>query len=71
MYSFYFASFRGSPDLEWTPCGPFYPHFVTLAVDKLCAKHARFKDVCLSKYLAYAYKTSSNNLVLIMAVLRK
>jgi hypothetical protein len=26
---------------------PFYPYFDMLAVDKLCAKHAKFKEVLL------------------------
>jgi hypothetical protein len=43
----------------------------TLAVDKLCAKHARFKDVCFSKYLAYAYKMRIKGLALIRAVFIK
>ena len=40
-----FANFRGSAELKWAPCGPFHPHFDTLAIDKFYAKHARFKDV--------------------------
>jgi hypothetical protein len=59
------------PDLKWVPYGPFNSQFDTLAVDKVCAKHARFKDVCFSKYLAYAYKMTINNLALITAVFRK
>jgi hypothetical protein len=47
-YSVCFANFRGLLYLKWAPCGPFHHHFDTLVVDKLCAKHAWFKDVFVS-----------------------
>jgi hypothetical protein len=37
-----FENIRGSAELKWAPCGPFHPQFDMLAIEKVCAKHARF-----------------------------
>jgi len=54
---FSFPNFRRSPKPKWAPCGPFHPNFDTLAADKqIMCKHARFKDVFVSRSMSLTQK---------------